>query len=452
MLILILHLAIIKMLLVYIIAFEDLPISASNKDYNDIVVKLTVENCNKPPVVQNTPPTITLIGSNPLNLTVGDIFTDPGATANDAEDGNLTSQIVRTGNVNASTTGSYLLTYVVKDSGNLYATTTRTVIVNGVVCTVNCGGGGSNNPTVSLVSNPNVIIIGATSTLSWTSTNTNFCSAIWTTATSTSGSKIVSPATTTDYVITCLGSEGSKTATTTIVVNPIPPVIPPVVVPPVTPPSNTDGGGGGSSSLSGGRRHNVVVGEILGATSCAYLRDYLKIDWQNDKIEVLKLQSFLNVFEKEKLSLTGVFNQATYEAVERFQTKYSEDILVPWGDKVTKGFVYILTKKKVNEIYCNSQFPVTLAQQNEIDAFRAAGDQNLSLGGVNLKTANTSATDLAASSSNDSIDSVIKNIAVSLFALSPKIFADKFNNYSDTSILLLLILIALIIIIIKLFV
>ncbi|MFA6270094.1 MAG: immunoglobulin-like domain-containing protein, partial [Candidatus Paceibacterota bacterium] len=69
------------------------------------------QNCN--PTQTNTPPTITLIGANPLNITIGTQFTDPGATATDTEDGDLTSQIVKTGTVNASTTGTYTLTYVV---------------------------------------------------------------------------------------------------------------------------------------------------------------------------------------------------------------------------------------------------------------------------------------------------------------------------------------------------
>ena len=50
---------------------------------------------------------------------------------------------------------------------------------------------------------------------------------------------------------------------------------------------------------------------------------------------------------KENLSYTGVFNQSTFEAVQRFQIKYKGDILEPWGDKVTTGFVYILTKRKL---------------------------------------------------------------------------------------------------------
>ena len=80
----------------------------------------------------NTPPVITILGSNPLNLTVGQVFTDPGATALDAEDGNLTSSIVVTGTVNTSIAGTYTITYSVTDSGGLSDTKTRTVIVGTV--------------------------------------------------------------------------------------------------------------------------------------------------------------------------------------------------------------------------------------------------------------------------------------------------------------------------------
>jgi hypothetical protein len=178
----------------------------------------------------NHPPVITLIGANPFEMIVNTVFTDPGATAFDQEDGNLTAQIVSTSTVNANVVGTYTISYFVKDSSNLSATTSRTVIVKPFVCTVNCGGG-SNLPTVSLTANPAVITLGATSTLNWNSSNTTSCSALWTNATSTSGSKVVSPATTTDYAITCTGPDGSKTATTTIVVNPvINPVSPSVTI------------------------------------------------------------------------------------------------------------------------------------------------------------------------------------------------------------------------------
>ncbi len=78
----------------------------------------------------NNPPVISLNGDNPLVLTVGDSFNDPGAFATDTEDGDLTSSIVRTGSVNTNSVGSYTRTYTVTDSGGLSAQTNRTVVVD----------------------------------------------------------------------------------------------------------------------------------------------------------------------------------------------------------------------------------------------------------------------------------------------------------------------------------
>jgi len=514
-----------------------------------------------PPI--NTPPVLTLLGDNPMSIIVDTVFVDPGATSTDAEDGDLTSSIIRSGTVNASSTGSYTLTYTVSDSDGSTVSANRVVnvipfiithtcllpttfgdgtvepvlpgsdslslqdifnakginknvitdqkqyqawevqkdntnirvefieghpnvaslasvfgyYVNGNIATFtpifrsgdhtdfasttlfavgqstttsignvdkvgfaiktnaipgntwaseNSINGGDdymtayeldNNvymiafedlalsssdkdyndmivkitvsdcaddtepptepvrPSITLGANPSSITIGATSTLVWTSTNTNSCSADWTNATSTSGSQDVLPATTTDYAMTCTGGNGSVSATTTITVNPISTTTPPVD-PPVTPPTTTGGGGGGGEGGGiGGRRHDISNllstggGQILGATSCYYLRDFLKQGWDNDNLEMLKLQTFLNVFEGENLSLTSVFDDQTFSAVERLQNKYFGDILEPWGHTAPTGFVYILTKKKVNEIYCKALFPVTAAEQEEINSF-----------------------------------------------------------------------------------
>ena len=81
--------------------------------------------------VDTTPPVITLVGSSTINLTVGDSFTDPGATATDDVDGDLTSSISITGTVDTSTVGTYTLTYSVADAaGNDVTVVQRTVIVS----------------------------------------------------------------------------------------------------------------------------------------------------------------------------------------------------------------------------------------------------------------------------------------------------------------------------------
>lgn len=480
-------------------------IDATSRNGIDFTIDSIELPCTTAPV--NTPPTITLVGSNPIEIIVGNVFTDPGATANDLEDGNLTSAIVKTGSVNASTTGTYTLTYTVTDSGGLSASTTRTVIVKPTSTP-------TPKPVVTLTGNPSTITVGATTTLNWTSNNATSCSAAWTSATSTSGSAIVAPATTTNYAITCTGAGGSSSATTTITVNPIsnPDPKPTVTLTgnpstidkgnsstlswsstnatscsaawtsatstsgtaSVTPSSTTEysisctgaggsasatttitvntgggggGGGGGGSSLGGSRRR--PQGEILGATTCFYLRDHLKMGWNNDSTEMLKLKTFLNVFEQENLSLNSNFDQATFDAVSRFQNKYFADILEPWGHDAPTGFVYILTKKKINEIFCRSLFPVTSEEQNEINAFRALLE-NLRSRGVEIDTSSFGGSvgrsgtfstttlvsgsaeatstlgsvagvvvDLAKEGRDESDTSILRNVAITLFS-SPR--------------------------------
>ena len=80
-------------------------------------------------VEDSTPPTIALIGSNPASVEVGNSYSDAGATATDAYDGDITSSITTTSNVNINTVGSYTVTYTVTDSSSNSATATRTVNV-----------------------------------------------------------------------------------------------------------------------------------------------------------------------------------------------------------------------------------------------------------------------------------------------------------------------------------
>ncbi|MET1260145.1 immunoglobulin-like domain-containing protein [Flagellimonas sp. DF-77] len=76
-------------------------------------------------------PVITLNGDATVNLTVGDSFTDPGATATDDVDGDISANIVVGGDmVDTNTAATYTITYDVSDAaGNAAAQVTRTVIV-----------------------------------------------------------------------------------------------------------------------------------------------------------------------------------------------------------------------------------------------------------------------------------------------------------------------------------
>ena len=102
---------------------------------------------------------------------------------------------------------------------------------------------------------------------------------------------------------------------------------------------------------------------------CNYLLEYIKLGSVNNPVEVEKLERFLNEFEGENLAVDGIYDQTDYEAVKRFQVKYREDILDPWNHDEATGYVYITTKKKINEIYCEREFPLTSSQEAEVISF-----------------------------------------------------------------------------------
>ena len=73
-------------------------------------------------------PVITLTGGN-QTVTQGNAWAEPGFSATDNVDGDLTSQVAVTGSVNTATPGSYPLTYSVTDTAGNTGTATRTVTV-----------------------------------------------------------------------------------------------------------------------------------------------------------------------------------------------------------------------------------------------------------------------------------------------------------------------------------
>jgi len=76
-----------------------------------------------------TNPVITLLGKNPDTLQRTTTYNDPGATAMDDRDGNITSKITKVSTIDSSKTGSYTVTYTVKDLAGNTGTAVRTVIV-----------------------------------------------------------------------------------------------------------------------------------------------------------------------------------------------------------------------------------------------------------------------------------------------------------------------------------
>jgi len=329
------------------------------------------------PPVNNTPPVITLTGSSTVNILVGQTFNDPGATALDQEDGNITSQIVVSGNVSTSTPGTYVLTYNVTDSQGLAATpVTRTVVVNSLPqclppqitssLTASATVGQSFTYTLTASSTATTTLSVATSTLpSWLSFATT-TSVISGTPTQTG---------TFNITLEAIDSCGADTKTLVLTVNSAP-----------TPPGGGGGGGGGMAVPPVVENPPLTVAATTTATTtpptasapaeCNYLLEYLKIGQDNNPVEVRKLQTFLRDYEGfNNLAVSGIFDQATFDAVASFQEKYGADVLSPWGLDSHTGYVYITTKKKVNEIYCQRSFPLTTDQTQEIEAYRNSLEQ-----------------------------------------------------------------------------
>ena len=109
----------------YTIVLEASNIAGASDTYEDTIVFLDAEI-----------PLITLIGDATINLLLDDPFTDPGATALDEVDGDLTSSIVVGGDtVDTAVEGAYVITYDVSDSqGNEAIQVTRTVNVTAISC------------------------------------------------------------------------------------------------------------------------------------------------------------------------------------------------------------------------------------------------------------------------------------------------------------------------------
>ena len=80
-------------------------------------------------VVDTTNPVLTLLGDANMSQAKDSAWVDPGATASDSLDGNLTSSITITGTVDVNTTGVYTLTYSISDGASNEANATRTVNV-----------------------------------------------------------------------------------------------------------------------------------------------------------------------------------------------------------------------------------------------------------------------------------------------------------------------------------
>ncbi|MDP2897091.1 MAG: DUF5011 domain-containing protein [bacterium] len=80
-------------------------------------------------VRDTTPPVITLLGDNPMTIQVGTPYVEPGYTATDTCDGDVTALVVVSGSVDSNAVGTYILRYNGIDWSVNPAQVTRTVNV-----------------------------------------------------------------------------------------------------------------------------------------------------------------------------------------------------------------------------------------------------------------------------------------------------------------------------------
>lgn len=95
-----------------------------------IAGEFTMLNYMKIETADLTAPVITLIGDTTINLFVGDTYTEPGATATDDIDGDISSAVsIDSSGVNMSAAGTYTVTYTVSDAAGNTAQESRTIVV-----------------------------------------------------------------------------------------------------------------------------------------------------------------------------------------------------------------------------------------------------------------------------------------------------------------------------------
>lgn len=79
-------------------------------------VHVTLEPIN----TDTTPPVLTILGANPMDIILGDSYVEHGATAIDNMDGDLSNEILINDNINNYVPGSYATVYIVYDvAGNI---------------------------------------------------------------------------------------------------------------------------------------------------------------------------------------------------------------------------------------------------------------------------------------------------------------------------------------------
>ncbi len=97
---------------------------------------------------EETGPVFTLTGNSVVTQLINTVYTDPGYSANDAVDGNVTANMVVSSSPNIAIEGSYLIKYIASDNSGNYTMATRIVeVVSKLPTAENCFAFSSNTIT-----------------------------------------------------------------------------------------------------------------------------------------------------------------------------------------------------------------------------------------------------------------------------------------------------------------
>ena len=148
-------------------------------------------------VVDAKPPVLTVIGDNPLTYQVSTSFVDPGATAIDEYDGDISNKILKSSTVTPTIAGTYKVTYYIIDAAGNSVSVDRIVnVVDTTLPTVTFGTNGNatyakTHSTTATISD-NGEINTASLEYQWTNSTTAPTEASFTT-TFTNGANLTSP-------------------------------------------------------------------------------------------------------------------------------------------------------------------------------------------------------------------------------------------------------------------
>lgn len=95
---------------------------------------------------------------------------------------------------------------------------------------------------------------------------------------------------------------------------------------------------------------------------------FLHPDYQQSRIETLKLQLFLGLFTDRPLHLTGTYDSSTVAMVKAYQRRHRRAVLAPWSLASSTGYVYLTTTARMNAVACgtDSSLPAELSPDSNL--------------------------------------------------------------------------------------